>query len=242
MVKCVIVDDEVDAQLTIEYMLKRHCPNIVILGKADGVKSAINLIEEKAPAFIFLDIKLNDGNGFDILDKIDVEKVKVIFTTAYNDYALEAIKKEAIDYLLKPINPLELKVAVEKVVSKIKSESLLIKEDRIIIKKLSIKGENKTDVVLTSDIIRCQSEINYTFIHLRSGEKIMVAKTLKYFENELKDYGFVRVHQSHLVNLNEITSINSTKSIIHLKMDNEEIPYSRTYYNKLLKSEMLRKI
>jgi two-component system, LytTR family, response regulator len=237
MTTCIIIDDEIDAQLTIEHMMIRHCPDIKIIEKAESVIDAIKKINLLEPDFIFVDIQLIDGTGFDVLEGLQ-RKVKVIFTTAYSNYGIEAIKNEAIDYLLKPINPLELKIAIERVTESIEKDNRLIKRHRLAIKKVNIKGEHNVEVVLSSDIIRCESEVNYTRFFLNNKEKILVSKTLKHFENELKDYGFIRVHQSHLININEIKNIDTSSNVINLINSDKVIPISRTFKSELLNSKL----
>lgn len=201
----IIVDDEEGARKTLVAMLKRFCPEVQIIGEASTVKQARRLIKEYQPKLLFLDIKMPYETGFDLLESVTEYSFHVIFTTAYNNYAIKAIKFSAIDYLLKPIEVKELQRAVKKAVnSKISLAQLEV------LKSHQFNNENEKivlpfkegfKVVNCQEIVRLEGARNYTWIYFINGNRILVAKTLKEYEELLTDYGFLRIHQSHLINL-----------------------------------------
>lgn len=205
MLKTLIVDDELGARQTLSGMLNQYCPEIQIVGMASNVREARTLIKEKNPDLIFLDIQMPFESGFDLLDSLDSYPFHIVFTTAYNNYALKAIKFSALDYILKPINLDELIAAVGK------ASKTTINTDQFSILRAHQNDENEERIVLRfkdgfrvvncREIVRFEGDRNYSWVHLVNGEKTLVAKTLKEFEELLTKYNFFRVHQSHLINL-----------------------------------------
>lgn len=226
----IIIDDEPDARLNIRTFTEQFCPEINFIGEADSVKNAISLIDSLKPQLLFLDIQLGDGTGFEILEKVKHHS-KVIFTTAYDQYAIKAFKVKAIDYILKPINPLELQKAVNSATTSISEHlelSQLKKEMDNSIEKIGIPVKGKIELQKLESILRLESESNYTKIFLIDGSNVVVAKTLKMFEEILIKKQFIRVHKSHLVNFKYIAKLDQKNNILHLT-NNEEIPVSRRY-------------
>ena len=211
--RCIIIEDEEQAISALIAEINRNCPELNIVGTACKIKEAIDLIESTAPELIFLDIQLTDGLGFEILNHFERPNFQVIFTTAYSQYAINAIRFSALDYLLKPINGAELKNAVSKAKQKNKNE--LHHQIENFIKNQSLQNQNKKIALQTSQgifiheiqtIIKCTSEGNYTNIHFVDGKKLLISKPLKDFEDMLCDFGFERIHHSHIINLNHLSS------------------------------------
>lgn len=210
MIKTIIIDDEVSAQETLAGMLKVFCPDVMVLGIAGSANSARELVKEYNPDLIFLDIKMPFENGFEFLESLEELRFNIIFTTAYNNYALKAIKFSALDYLLKPINVDELVLAVKK------ASKRTIHIDQYQILKEYQQNPNSNRIVLpyksgirivnSIEIIRIEGVRNYSRVHLINSEKILVAKTLKEFEQLLDFSLFYRVHQSNIVNLKCVTA------------------------------------
>jgi two-component system LytT family response regulator len=237
----VIIEDERNFVSAFKSILSGACPEVDLVGDCGSIKQAVSLIRDIHPDIIFLDIQLSDGNAFDLLRLLEntLEKnrfttLRIIFTTASNHYAIKAFRFSAIDYLLKPIIPGELIEAVNKVKALKKSVDnpnpyrLLLDNvsDQVSNKKICLSTVNEIRVCSVSDIIRCEAEHNYTTFHFLNGKPLMVSKTLKEYEDLLKEYGFERVHQSHLVNLNHITSyIKKDNGFILMK--DIEVPVSR---------------
>ena len=229
--KAVIIDDLSEAREALKQDIKEYTPQIEILGEADGVLTGAKLVKEKKPDILFLDIQMNDGDGFDLLDIIDREKYKVIFTTSSDSYAIKAFKFSAVDYLLKPIDPDELVSAVEKIdASTVKDENM-----DVLMETLKSSNRPKRVVLVTQDrifvkdieeIVRCESNINYTWFYLLDGTKILVSKTLKEYDKMLSDHNFYRVHQSHLINAAYIKEYVKSDGGYLLMKDGSSVPVS----------------
>jgi two-component system LytT family response regulator len=246
MLDAVIIDDEQDAQITLMRFLQMHSPDVNIIGTANGVEEGLKLLTQKKPDVVFLDIKMNDGTGFDLLKKLPEINFNLIFTTAYDDYALKAFKYSAIDYLLKPIDPLELIEAVGKAqkgnkgttADSVESMFELYKEDKF--DKIAIPSVDEFNFVRISDIIRCEASSNYSIIYLQNGKKIVAPRTLKDFEGLLAGEGFFRVHQSHLINLKHIDQFLKTRNRIKM-VDGSEVEVSRRKKTLFLELINMRK-
>jgi two-component system LytT family response regulator len=210
--KAVLVDDEKLSLLTLQKVLEKHCPDVEIIGSyqkpADGLAA---LLHDK-PDLLFLDIEMPAMNGFDLLEAIEEPDFDVIFTTAYNEYALRAIKVSAMDYLLKPIDESELMAAVEKIRQKRANRmsqqhmELLLTNLSIdnAFPKLAIPSLDGIEFVDVENILHCEADRNYTIIYTVSGEHFIFSKTLKEIEKLLPERDFFRTHQSHLINLRHI--------------------------------------
>ena len=237
MARAIIVDDEVDALVTIEQFLSKFCPEITVVAKADGVHSAIEAIDENPCDIVFLDINLQDGTGFDVLGKVESQQFKTIFTTAYDQYAIRAFEVNAFQYLLKPINPIKLQSAVQsalreiEVVNNLKTLNETIANFRA--EKVGLPVKGKVELTDMHDILRLESESNYTTVFLVDGKSVLVAKTLKAFQQLLEDKFFQRIHQSHMVNVNHIVSFNRKENRLTLSTG-VELPVSRRFKPILL--------
>ena len=203
--RAVIVDDIEKFRNNLIQDLNDYCPDLEIVGTADGVVSAAKEIKAKKPDVVFLDIQINQGTAFDLLEILGEIDFKIIFTTASDEYAIKAFKLSAIDYLLKPIDIDELKSAVDKLKSGNKDDYELLKsnisEETKSSKRLALHSQDKIEIVEIGNIVRCESNINYTQFYFIDGSKMLVTKTLKEFDKMLSEFGFYRVHQSHLINI-----------------------------------------
>ena len=203
--RAVIVDDIEKFRNNLIQDLNDYCPDLEIVGTADGVISAAKEIQSKKPDVVFLDIQINQGTAFDLLEILGDIDFKIIFTTASDEYAIKAFKLSAIDYLLKPIDIDELKSAVDKLKSGKKDDYELLKsnisEETKSSKRLALHSQDKIQIVEIGNIVRCESNINYTQFYFIDGSKMLVTKTLKEFDKMLSEFGFYRVHQSHLINI-----------------------------------------
>ncbi len=209
MPTAILIDDNHDALHVLQSDIQVQCPDLTIIGTADSVVSGAKLLRKHTPDILFLDIILGDGTGFDLLEIFPRLTSKVIFITASDEYAIKAFRFSAIDYLLKPYNPKHLSEAVSRATQEVtnSNESLAILKDTIsnpesLPNRISLHSQDKIAVVEISKILRCESDINNTLFVLENGEKIYVTKTLKHFDTLLKEHKFMRVHQSHLINLN----------------------------------------
>lgn len=232
MISAIIVDDEIPAQESLSKLIQRFCKNVEIVGIASNVNDAIELCLEKRPQLLFLDIQMPSGSGFDILEKTTFIEKQVVFTTAYSNHAIEAIKANAIDYLLKPIEIQELVKAVEKAIKNCAPKVETKHEPQI--DKIAIPTLDGTYFYNKSDIIRAEADSNYTELHLTNGKKITSSKTLKEIEVSLTKSCFIRVHKSHLINLNFIKKYIKGDGGMVILTDDSLIPVSRSHKESLI--------
>lgn len=233
MLNAIIVDDEEFARSSLYFLLQENCDKVNIIGIAKSVAEAKNLLAQNNVDLIFLDIAMPGGNGFELIPQAQQANATVIFTTAYDQYALKAIKANALDYLLKPINIEELKDAVVKADKYIKlnkgennrNESLhnLAEDlsDRSAIKKITLLSGQGYKLVDIDDIIHIEADSNYSVFNLINLEKIIVSKVLKDYEEILPEDRFVRIHKSSIVNLKYVKEYNS-KNGLQVILDNGE--------------------
>jgi len=242
--KVLIIDDEGRARKSIAGILKLSNNNVNLVGEADGVKSGIAAIKEHNPDVVLLDINMTDGTGFDLLKKLDNITFKVIFITAYEEFAIKAFEFSAIDYILKPVDPAKLIEALHKANQLIEQENISLKLNALFAnlessasehKKLILKTAENIYIVNTSDIIRCESDSGYTNFFLVDGKKILVSRNLKDYEDMLNGLGFYRLHQSHLINLKYIDHYSKTEGGAVIMKDNSAIPVARRKKDNFLK-------
>lgn len=244
MIKTVIIDDEIKARETISSMLSTYCPDVEVVDTASSVKEGVKVITKTKPDLVFLDIKMGDGTGFDLLRKLDNTNFFLVFITAFEEFAIRAIKFSALDYILKPLDPDELVNAVDKAIHAMEKENLSLRLETLYenldmlnskTKKIVLKTTSSVHIVSVVDIIRCESEKNYTHFFTTDREKITVSKTLKEFNELLNDYSFYRVHQSHLINLSHVKRYEKREGG-HLVMDdNSMVPVSFRKKDDLMK-------
>ncbi|PKV52946.1 LytTR family two component transcriptional regulator [Aquimarina sp. MAR_2010_214] len=233
MLTAIIVEDMPDALQLLKSDLKANHPEIKVIDTAQSVVEAAKSLRNTQPDILFLDIMLGDGTGFDILEIFPDLKSKIIFVTASDEFAIRAFKFAAIDYVLKPYSNEELAQAIARAKEQIQpnKERLNILKDTLSAPeqkpdKISLHTLDKIIIVNLDDIIRCESDSNNTIFYLQDGQKIFVTKTLKYFSDMLKNYQFLRVHQSHLVNLQCISAFIKTDGGYLMLKNGENIPVS----------------
>lgn len=228
--RALIIDDVANARQLLRADLETYCPEIEVIGEADGVVEGAKQIRSLEPELIFLDVQMPDGSGFDLLDIIGDVSFHIIFTTASDAHAIKALRLSAIDYLLKPINAEELQAAVQKAID---APHPVV---GVQVLKENLKDEQSGHIVLNTldkihmesiqDIVSCEASGNYTIIHLHDGRDLLVTKTLKDFDQMLRHHGFLRVHQSHLANFAHVrTFVKTDGGYLHMKNDTE-IPVS----------------
>ncbi|KQO21718.1 LytTR family transcriptional regulator [Flavobacterium sp. Leaf82] len=244
--KTIIIEDENRLREALSIMLEMVAGDTIqIIGYAESVEEAKKMIDRLKPDLVFMDIMLKDGTGFEVLQQITFNSFHLIFTTAYEQHAVNAFKYSAVDYLLKPIDAQELKTAIDRIA--VLKARMLEKEqiselhtnlsktsDRIVLPTLEAMY-----VVKLEQIIRCETSGSYTTFFLKDGRKIMVSKPLKNYEDILLPPVFFRVHQSHLINVNAILSY-SREGMIHMN-DKSVVPISRgkkEHFFKLMKDEL----
>jgi two-component system, LytTR family, response regulator len=235
--KVVIIDDEDNNIENLQQLLLEYCHEVKVIGTATSAESGSELINQLQPDLVFLDIEMPGKNGFDLLKSLPERNFEVIFVTAYHQYGIQAVKFAAIDYVLKPINIEELKAAVLKAVTKRKEKKYNLQLENLVqlLHQQHTKSEHRialptakeTRFAKTEEIVRCESTNYYTTFFLLSGEQIMVSKPIYEYEELLADYGFIRCHQSHIVNKKYIKSWIKTDGGYLLLYDTTSIPVSR---------------
>ena len=204
-----IIDDEQSARTLLQNYLNRHADAVTEISLATSVASGLEAIAEKTPDLVFLDIKMGDGLGFDLLDQLGSFDFQLVFTTAYSEFAIRAFKYSAVDYLLKPIDPVELVNAVKRAAVRPKRQDPALENLKQIyqqkqFKRIALPGEQEYTFVELDEVVRLKADNSYTEWHLKDGRKITVSTTLKVYEEMLPGEKFFRIHQSHIVNLHQI--------------------------------------
>lgn len=242
MINVCIIDDVEKTRKSVANIIQLYGKNIKIAGEADGVASGIKLITNCSPDVVLLDIEMPDGTAFDLLRKLKEIRFKIIFITAHEGYSLQAIKFSALDYILKPINPDDLIASIERAEDIIEKENASARINTFLNnltttaakeKKIILKTFDSIHVICVADIIRCESDGNYTTFYLSNNTKLFVSRTLKEFDDMLKDYGFFRSHQSHLVNLDYLSSYKKSDGGFIVMKDLSEVPVSARNRNLL---------
>ena len=245
MMNVLIIDDEENARESLANMINMKCKDVEIAGFGKDVKSGIAAIEKYNPDIILLDVNMPDGTGFDLLSKIksDLYNFQVIFITAFEEYAIKAFRFSAIDYLLKPVNFDELQQAIEKCKTMLKDE--LKQKIETISYNMNKNVENKKIVLKTQDlihiikinaIIRCQSDAGYTTFYTIDKKSIMVSQLIKDYEETLSEFGFFRIHQTHLINLAYVQRFDKREGGFAIMADESIIPVSRRKKDLFLKT------
>ncbi|HNP21567.1 MAG TPA: LytTR family DNA-binding domain-containing protein [Panacibacter sp.] len=245
MTRAIIIDDEQHCIDRLSKLLNESASTgLELLGYFKTAEDGISGIQKLQPDLVFLDVQINDKTGFDLLQQLSSVNFEVIFTTAFERYAVQAFKFSALDYLLKPVDADDLAAALQKLKEKISVKESNARFDTLFHNLKSIQGISKricvpvtTGLVFlqVSDIVRCQSDINYTTIFTKDKQKLVVAKTLKEFEEMLSDFDFYRVHNSHLINLAFIKSYNKGKGGFVTMTDNTDIEVSTRRKDDFLK-------
>lgn len=240
MIKALIIDDEANNREKLRNLIVKNCPNIEIAGEANGVRSGITAIRDKNPDLVFLDIRMDDGTGFDLLNRFDTIDFKLIFVTAYEEFALKAFRFSAVDYLLKPVDPDELIDAVKKAVSQLLQEhkkqldilSESIQSGRF--KKITLRDANNIHIINIGDIIHCDSDSNYVRFAILNESEIIVSRQLKEYEELLADYGFFRVHKSYLINMAHAKRFEKADGGFVVMSDESRIPVASRKRERLM--------
>lgn len=242
MLKAIIIDDEKTSRDALAGLIARYCKNTEVIAQADSYKTGVEVIHKNKADVVFLDIQMPDGSGFQILEDINEINFEVIFTTAYDQYAIKAIKYSALDYLLKPIVPSDLINALQKAEQK-KNANEMSSNIKVLLENLKTRTEPKKIILSTSDkihivdvddIIRCESDDYYTRFFFKDGKALLISKTLKENELMLGEQHFLRPHKSHLVNIKYIKSFLKNDGGYILMADGSKIPVSRRKREKIV--------
>jgi two-component system LytT family response regulator len=236
MIQAVIIEDEKKSRELLENLVKKHCTDIQLIGSADSVETGVELIRKMKPRLVFLDIEMPDGSGFDLLKALSDLSFEVIFTTASDKYAINAIKYSALDYLLKPIDSEELKAAVQRIIEKDKDLSP-VENLKFLLQnfrkgdeqysRITLPTGNAYEIVNIKEIIRCEADGNYTVFFLSDKRKMVVTMGLKHYEDLLPPNDFFRIHNHHLVNVNHVSRVLKEDGGYAIMSDGSKIEISR---------------
>ncbi|WP_291115211.1 LytR/AlgR family response regulator transcription factor [Flavobacterium sp. UBA6135] len=253
MTTAILIDDDANLRAGMRKLLLRYAPEIQIIGEADSVLSGVEAMSQLQPQVLFLDIQLTDGTGFDLLEQLASKNGKitsqVVFITAHEQYAIKAFRFSALDFLLKPVDPDELQKVIEKI-KHVLSQSDNYAHIDLLLENIRKKVDNFKRIALStsdgihlfeiSDIIRCESEDNYTKFYIKNNKPILISKTLKEYEELLMEHGFERIHQSHLINLAYLKSYIKKDGGYVVMTDNSNIPISQRKKERL--QELLKSL
>lgn len=238
--RAILIDDEADSLETTELLIENFCPQVTIIGVSNDAERGIKMIDKLQPDLVFLDISMPKMSGFELLKRLTFNQFQLIFTTAYDKYAIEAFQVGAVHYLLKPIDTEELIKAVNRAEAKLKEADLKFDIHSIIQQmtanrqpKIAIPSLKGLEMLEIDNIIRCEADSNYSTIYLISN-KILVTKTLKELEQILATYNFVRIHNSHLINLAHLRTYVKGEGGTVILSNGEQINVSRSRKSQLL--------
>lgn len=236
--KVLLLDDELNARETIKAYLNRFPDVNFEIREATNIQEAYTQVKDFKPDFALLDINLQQGTSFDFLSLVGLDEInfKIIFITAYDNFAVKAFKFNALDYILKPINPIEFNQSIKKVTSQIDTIDSKIQYENLQYNltnttkpfdKIVLRDQQQIRLVPTQDIVYCRSENNYTSFHMVDGTEVIISKTLKEYEELLKKMHFFRTHRSHLINLNHLKIYDKREGGSIQMRDGSTIPLAR---------------
>lgn len=246
MIRAIIIDDEMDSIETLSWKIENYCTDIQVIQHFQDPVAGLEFLKNNEIDLLFLDIEMPKLNGFDILQALDNISFEVIFTTAYDDFGIQAVKFSALDYLLKPVQVNELQGAIEKYKSKNKDVSWQQQQIELLFKNIKLEREGKPgfialatkesiEFVQPNEIVYCASDSNYTTIYFADGRKKLIARTLKEFDLMLSAYDFFRPHHSFLVNLHHLKEYIRTDGGYLVMRNNAKIPVSKSKREEFLK-------
>lgn len=232
--RAIIVEDELNVREGFVKLINTFCPEVNIIDVAETVETALEIINNSEFEILFLDINLPDGSGFDLIHRLQNRNFHIVFVTAYDQYAIDAFKISAVDYLLKPVSPDLLKNALQKLKSlpasnedkRMEVLDARVKRSFKSTEKIILKDGDSMQLVVINDIIYCNAEGSYTTFYLKDGKQIITSQNLKEYERMLSPYGFIRNHHSFLINLNHVISIQKSDGGYIIMSDNSNLPLS----------------
>ena len=245
MLSCIIIDDEANARISLQKMIENFVQNVKVLGTAESVAAGAELIEAETPDVVFLDIEMPTGPGFELFGRYPNPDFEVVFTTAFDKYAVRAFKFAAFDYLLKPLSIEEVEASIRRIEAKRMANNKTVQLDVLFQhlkhinnqqNKILLPTANGYTVINMSEVIRLESSSNYTWFFLDGGDKLLVSRTLKEYDELLSEVGFFRVHQSHLVNLGKIKHYKRGNPRYLVMTDDSEVQISKRRNEDFLKA------
>jgi len=249
MIKVIIVDDDAGNRAQNKRLLNEYFPDIPVVAEADSVETAVEAIRKYKPDLVLLDIEIIGGSGFQVLQQLKPYSFKVVFITAFDNFAIKAFKFSAIDYILKPVNEVEFQQAIQNVLHSVNSLENIHKQNEYLLDyykketqqgKIVLRTADAMHIVDIEEIIYCRSDNAYTSFYLSSGEEIIVSKSIREYVDLLREYGFFRPHQSYLVNLNYVKKVDKGDGGFVVMKNGKEIPISSRQKKKII--ELLEKL
>jgi len=243
MIRTLLIDDETYSRQTLKSLITDLFPKLEVIGDAGDIEEGIEAIESLKPDLVFLDVHLKSGTGFDILKQLKNINFEIIFVTAHDEYAISAFQFAAFGYLLKPLVVSELTQVVHRLIEKRNTQNDQNKRIKILIenysegvvKKIVVQNISGFQVLNLQEILYLEGEVNYTKFYLRDGKTILISKTLKEYENLLKEQGFLRIHQSYLINLHHVVQYIKGEGGQVVMSNRQELPVSRRKKSAFLK-------
>lgn len=240
----ILIDDEPNNLDNLASLLREYCPEVRVVGTATSAEAGAALIRQMAPELVFLDIQMPGQSGFDLLRGLESIDFEIIFVTAFDQYAIQAIRFAAVDYLLKPLGPEELQQAVARAARNARRKRQNLQLDNLLhllqhprdAHRIALPSLEETRFVRPADIVRCESDNNYCIFHLSGGEQFIVSRPIYEFEELLQPFGFVRCHQSHLVNPRFVRSWVKKDGGYLLMQDGAQAPVSRAKKEEVLRA------
>lgn len=246
MINAILIDDDSNLRDGMRELLSFYAPDIAIVGEAEDVAGGVAVIDKLKPQVVFLDIQLNDGTGFDVLEQLAQKNgstnAHIVFITAHEEYAIKAFRFSALDFLLKPVDPDELETVIAKIRTVLEKNNSYAHID-LLLENIRKKVDNFKRIALTtsdgihlfevSDIIRCEGEDNYTTFYIKNNKPLIISRTLKEYEELLSEYGFERIHQSHLINIAYLKSYVKKDGGYVVMADNTQLPISQRKKERL---------
>lgn len=242
MIKAIIVDDEPNGVKNLRALLSSYCPDVNMVGESGDLQGAFELICTKKPELVFLDIEMPFGSGFELLDRINDINFEVIFVTAFEKYAMHAIRKSACDYILKPIDISDLVNAVDKATARISRKNETYHLKKLLTdaqapdaeKKIALPTLQGMVFVKLTDIVHCEAEGSYTWFCFADGTKILIAKNIGEYDDLLMDKGFIRVHHSRLINCRHVVEFKKGNTATVIMSNGSSVPVSQRKRDVLL--------
>jgi two-component system LytT family response regulator len=244
MIKALIIDDEKHCSDNLQWQLNQYCPEVEVISICNNAEEGLNEIYRRQPQLIFLDVEMPGMNGFELLEKLTKIDFDIVFTTAFNQYAIRAIKFGALDYLVKPVDRDELCGAVYKIINRTRTESLkqftallthIRKSNDLSFQKIALPTLHGYELVPLNNITYCESKSNYTNIYLNNSQQILVSRTLKDIQELLDAEPFFRIHNSYLVNLQYAVRYTRGEGGFLVLNNDITLPVSRNKKEELLK-------
>lgn len=239
-IRTVLIEDERKSMMTLQTLLERYCPEVEIVGTGSNVEQGIKVLREQHPDLAFLDIAMPDGDAFDLLERLGSIDFAIIFITAYNEFALKAFEFSALHYLLKPVNYMDLQHAVQRF-KKVKPGNTIQSQVEVMnhnlhnhFEKITLPGSDGLEIIALREIVRIEASSNYSIVYLTNKKTIIVSKTMNQFEEILKDSDFIRIHNTHMVNLEHVKKYQRGQGGLVILADGTQLAVSRSRKNDFL--------